>query len=117
MAGIDSNDMLLQYLTPEWRNYAMNPEEHVPVGFPDALLDAVTRMVDDEKNICKKSKEENTHPDWITDEQWKAVPSAQWWEDSRRCAEYLANAEPVSREEALAQFERLRQDPKWHQGG
>ena len=26
----------------------------------------------------------NIKPDWITEEQWKTVPSVQWWEDQKQ---------------------------------
>lgn len=52
-------------------------------------------------------------PDWITDEQWAAVPHVEWWENNRKGAEYIAQSKPHTPEEALAYFERLRNDKNW----
>jgi hypothetical protein len=29
-------------------------------------------------------KKNNIKPDWITEEQWKTLPSVQWWEDQKQ---------------------------------
>ena len=55
-------------------------------------------------------------PDWITEDQWKAVPSISWWEDQKAGKEYLEQQKPVTPEEAKAQFERLRNEKNWREG-
>lgn len=60
--------------------------------------------------------EEQKKPDWITDEQWKANPNVSWWEHSKACGEYIAKQKPVSLQEAIEQFERLRNEKNWNQG-
>jgi hypothetical protein len=47
-------------------------------------------------------------PDWITDEQWKAVPSVEWWENNRKGAESIAQSKPQTMQEIRDQFSRLR---------
>lgn len=47
-------------------------------------MDLLLRGMAKAKGIDPDSK---VKPDWITDEQWKAVPSVEWWEDSRKRAE------------------------------
>jgi hypothetical protein len=32
--------------------------------------------------------------EWITKEQWVAVPYESWWEDQRKGAEYIAQLSP-----------------------
>lgn len=59
------------------------------------------------------SKENQTKPDWITLEQWKAVPNVQWWENNRARSEYIKNSRPVTQEEALAQLKSHRESPNW----
>lgn len=54
-----------------------------------------------------------TKPDWITPEQWKAVPNVQWWENNRASSEYIKNSRPVTQEEALAQLKSHRESPNW----
>jgi hypothetical protein len=61
-------------------------------------------------------KKEIKKPDWITDEQWKAVPSVQWWENQRDGEIYIKQSKPVTVEEALAQMERLRNSKNWNEG-
>lgn len=63
-----------------------------------------------------KNMETQTKPDWITEEQWKAVPSIGWWENNRKGAEHIAQSKPPTMEEALAQFSRLRNEKNWKQG-
>lgn len=58
--------------------------------------------------------EEN--PDWITEEQWKAVPSIAWRENSRKGAEFTQQSKPLTTEEVKAQFSRLRNEKNWNQG-
>lgn len=55
-------------------------------------------------------------PDWITDAQWRAVPSVFHWESSRRAMESIKRQKPVTVEEAKAQFERLRNEKNWREG-
>jgi hypothetical protein len=54
-------------------------------------------------------------PDWITDEQWKAVPSISWWEDQKQGAEYIKQSKPRTTQEVQAQFSRLRSERNWNQ--
>lgn len=54
-----------------------------------------------------------TKPDWITLEQWKAVPDEQWWMDEKKKKQYLAQSKPHTPEEALTQFSRLRSEKIW----
>jgi len=54
-------------------------------------------------------------PNWITEEQWNIVPSIRWWEDQKMGAEYIKQSKPVTYEEALAQFTRLRNSDNWNQ--
>ncbi len=54
-------------------------------------------------------------PNWITKEQWTAVPSINWWADSKKRMEYIAQSKPVTPEEALAQTMRLRNSKNWNQ--
>lgn len=61
-------------------------------------------------------KANNIKQDWITDEQWQAVPSVQWWENQRDGKIYLEQSKPVTVEEALAQMERLRNSKNWNEG-
>jgi hypothetical protein len=41
-------------------------------------------------------------PDWITDEQWKAVPSISWWEDQKKGEEYIKQSNPRTTHEVQA---------------
>jgi hypothetical protein len=52
--------------------------------------------------------ESQQKPLWITDELWCAVTSIDWWADSRKRMEYIAQSKPVTLEEAFAQTMRLR---------
>jgi len=61
-------------------------------------------------------KKEIKKPDWITEKQWKNVPSVQWWEDRRDGKIYIEQSKPVTTEEALAQMERLRNSKNWNEG-
>ncbi len=54
-------------------------------------------------------------PDWITEEQWQAVPSVGWWENSRKCSQSLARQKPSTVQEAQEQFSRLRNEKIWNQ--
>lgn len=58
-------------------------------------------------------KTQKKKPDWITDQEWKAVPSVGWWEDVRVMKESIARQKPVTPEEAKAQFSRLRNEKNW----
>jgi hypothetical protein len=61
-------------------------------------------------------KANNIKPDWITEEQWKTVPSVQWWEDQKQGEIYIKQSKPVTPEEALAQMELLRNSKNWKEG-
>ena len=61
----------------------------------------------------KTEQYKQTRPDWITEEQWKTVPSVQWWEDVRVMKQSIAQQKPVTPEEAKAQFSRLRNEKNW----
>jgi hypothetical protein len=54
-------------------------------------------------------------PDWITDKQWKAVPSISWWEDRKKGLEYIAQSKPQTIQDVQAQFSRLRCEKNWNQ--
>lgn len=56
---------------------------------------------------------EKGKPDWITEAQWKAVPSVEWWEDQKKGAESIAQQKPVTPEEAQKQFRMLRNEKNW----
>lgn len=60
--------------------------------------------------------ETQVKPDWITDKQWKAVPSIGWWEDRKKGAESQAQLKPVTAQEAIDQCTRLRNEKNWNQG-
>ena len=55
-------------------------------------------------------------PNWITDKQWKTVPSVQWWENQKQGEIYIKQSKPVTPQEALAQMERLRTSKNWNEG-
>jgi hypothetical protein len=63
-----------------------------------------------------KTMENQIKPDWITDKQWSTVPSVEWWEDSKKQAQSIAQSKPVTPEEALSQTTRLRNSKNWNQG-
>jgi hypothetical protein len=52
-------------------------------------------------------------PDWITDQQWKAVPSVEWWEDARVKMQSIAQRKPLTPEGAKALFARLKSEKNW----
>lgn len=76
-------------------------------------------------------------PDWITDQEWKAVPNVQWWWIDRIQKQTIAKQKPLTQqeveqmlsksennppskkqkpvtpEEAIAQFRRLRMEANW----
>jgi hypothetical protein len=81
-----------------------------PVSYESALQQA------NEMHKRIKNMETQTKPDWITDEQWKAVPSIGWWENNRKGAEHIAQSKPPTKEEVSAQFSRLRNEKNWKQG-
>ena len=58
----------------------------------------------------------NIKQDWITEEQWKTVPSVQWWEDQRQGKLYIEQSKPLTTQEVLGQLERLRTSKNWNQG-
>ena len=60
-------------------------------------------------------KEKEIKPDWITDEQWKAVPSIGWWKDVQKKKESIAKQKPMSVEEVKAMFERARNESNWNE--
>ncbi len=64
---------------------------------------------------AKQQQVTKQKPDWITDEQWKAVPSIGWWEDQKQGAEYIKQSKPRTTQEVQAQFSRLRNEKNWNQ--
>jgi len=66
--------------------------------------------------IAKQLQNTQQKPDWITDEQWKAVPSISWWEDQKQGAEYIKQSKPRTIQEVQDQFSRLRKEKNWKQG-
>lgn len=58
-----------------------------------------------------------TKPDWITEEQWKAVPNVQWWEDCKKRAESIARSKPATTQQKFDQITRLRNEKNWKQEG
>ena len=58
----------------------------------------------------------NIKQDWITQEQWKTVPSVQWWEDQGQGKLYIEQSKPLTTREVLGQLERLRTSKNWKQG-
>lgn len=68
-------------------------------------MDLLLRGMAKAKGIDPDNK---VKPDWIIDEQWKAVPSVEWWEDSRKRAESIAQSKPQTMQEIRDQFSRLR---------
>lgn len=68
-------------------------------------MDLLLRGIAKAKGIDPDNK---VKPDWIIDEQWKAVPSVEWWEDSRKRAESIAQSKPQTMQEIRDQFSRLR---------
>ena len=79
----------------------MNSEDY------DNQIDQLKRA---NKEIMEKlsTMEKEQKPDWITDEQWKGVPSIAWWENNKKIGESLARQKPSTVQEAQAQFSRLR---------
>ncbi len=59
-------------------------------------------------------KENNIKPDWITQEQWKNVPSVQWWVNQKQGEIYIKQLKPVTAEEAIEQMVKLRQSANWN---
>lgn len=55
-------------------------------------------------------------PDWITEEQWKTVPSVQWWKDQKQGEIYIKQSKPLTTQEVLDQMERLRTSKNWNEG-
>lgn len=79
----------------------------------------VTKVSSEFKNNLQENNqqmEKQVKPDWITDEQWKAVPSIGWWEDRKQGAEYIKQSKPRTTQEVQAQFSRLRSEKSWKQG-
>ena len=70
--------------------------------------------------IRKEFKDQNKKngstkkPDWITAEQWKAVPSISWWEDQKQGAEFIKQSKPRTIQEVQDQFSRLRSERNWN---
>ena len=58
----------------------------------------------------------NIKQEWITQEQWKTVPSVQWWEGQRQGRLYIEQSKPLTTPEVLGQLERLRTSKNWKQG-
>lgn len=61
--------------------------------------------------------EAHIKPDWITDEQWVANPNIYYWEQQKKGIDHIKQCKPVTAQEATEQFERLRNDKNWNQGG
>ena len=81
---------------------------------------AIARMTPEEAkafNEETKAKQKEVKPDWITDEQWKAIPYSDHWLNQKKGAEYIKQSKPATMEEAHAQFERLRNEKNWKQEG
>lgn len=68
-------------------------------------MDLLLRGMAKAKGIGPDSKVKH---DWIKNEQWKAVPSVEWWEDSRKRAKSITQSKPVTPQEAFDQTIRLR---------
>ena len=47
--------------------------------------------------------QEQQRPDWITPEQWEAVPYVSWWEANRRGEELNKQSKPVLPGEGVEQ--------------
>ena len=60
-------------------------------------------------------KANKTKPDWISEKQWRNVPSVQWWENQKQGEIYIKQSKPVTTEEALSQMERLRNSKNWNE--
>jgi hypothetical protein len=67
-------------------------------------------------NLIIKTMEKQTKPDWITDKQWKTVPTIAWWEDSKKRMKSIEQSKPATSEEIQAQFIRLRSEKNWEKG-
>jgi len=93
----------------ELMNQIMNPEDY------DNQIELLKRAT---WEITEKisSMEKEQKPDWITDEQWKGVPSIAWWENNKKIGESLARQKPSTVQEAQAQFLRLRNSKNWSEG-
>lgn len=77
---------------------------------------AIARMSPEkvkELNEELKAKQKEVKPDWITDEQWKAIPYSDHWLNQKKGAEYIKQSKPATPEESKAQFERLRNEKNW----
>jgi hypothetical protein len=99
----------------EWRKNPMTEEEMDRTI--QEHFDAHGQINPNKKVNPKITAMENQiRPDWITPEQWSAVPSVTWWEDQKKGAEYIAQSKPMSPQEAQVQFSRLRNSKNWSQG-
>lgn len=86
---------------------------------------AIARMTPEEaREFSRKAKEriaskkqKEVKPDWITDEQWEAIPYSDHWLNQKKGAEYIKQSKPATPEESKAQFERLRNEKNWKEGG
>lgn len=67
-------------------------------------------------NQLRDTMDNQTKPDWITDEQWKINPNVYHWEQQKRGAESQAQLPPATTQEALDQFTRLKSEKNWKQG-
>lgn len=47
-------------------------------------------------------------PEWITDKQWKAVPSVRWWEDVEIRKKNIAKQKPQTIQEIEETLARLK---------
>ena len=67
-------------------------------------------------NQLRDTIDNQTKPDWITDEQWKINPNVYHWEQQKRGAESIARSKPATTQEKLDQLTRLRNEKNWKQG-
>ena len=67
-------------------------------------------------NQLRDTIDNQTKPDWITDEQWKINPNVYHWEQQRRGAESIARSKPATTQEKLDQITRLKSEKNWKQG-
>lgn len=67
--------------------------------------------------LSQNQKQKEVKPDWITDEQWEAIPYSDHWLNQKEGAEYIKQSKPATMEEVHAQFERLRNEKNWKELG
>ncbi len=57
--------------------------------------------------------EKTVKPDWVTDEQWEAVPNVNHWEESRKAMQSLEQLDklpPITHEEAVAHQRKMYEE-------